>query len=76
MSIFIVGLLSAIGVRWRSLALRRWSSSISWEAWDLHAFIFGAIKGIVQIMVTINLLMSLVTNVVDRFLPWRRRKGS
>ena len=69
MSIFMIGLLWTIVVRWRSLALRRWSSSISWEVWNMHDFIFGAIKGIVRIMVTINLLTSLVTKVVDRFLP-------
>ena len=72
MSIFIIGLLSTIGVRWRSLALMRWSSSISWEVWDM--LIFGAIKGIVRIMVTIKLLTSLVTKVVDGLLPWRRRR--
>ena len=64
MSIFMVGLLSTIGVRWRSLALRRWSSSISWIAWDMHALIFGAIIGIVRIMVTIMLLTSLVMKVM------------
>ena len=70
----MVGLLSTIGVRWRSLALRRWSSSISWIAWDMHALIFGTIIGIVRITVTITLLTSLDAKVIDDHLPWQGRR--
>ena len=67
----IIHMLSIIGERWRSSTMRRWSSSIPWVAWLMHALIIGTTKGIVWVTVTIMLLTRLVTKIVDGLLPWR-----